>query len=93
VRRERHETPAGAFSLLFTDLPVQPGDSGSGLFDAFGRLIGLNTWTRVGPGGPQGISLPSDTMRAIADAVDRGEIDRLDQTLQHRAEHPLRGLP
>jgi S1-C subfamily serine protease len=80
-RRESHHTPAGEFSLLYTDLPVQPGDSGSGLFDAHGQLVGLNTWTRIGQGAPQGISLPSEAMRAIVDALQRGRIDELDQQL------------
>jgi S1-C subfamily serine protease len=66
LRREVHDTPAGRFSLLFTDLPVQPGDSGRGLYDARGRLIGLNTWSRSGPLGPQGISLPSEAMAEVA---------------------------
>lgn len=68
-RRESHDTPAGRYSLLFTDLPVQPGDSGSGLFDARGRLIGLNTWTHYGPLGPQGISLPAEAMAEVARAM------------------------
>jgi S1-C subfamily serine protease len=80
-RRESHLTPAGEYSLLFTDLPVQPGDSGSGLFDRQGRLVGLNTWTRMGAGAPQGISLPSEAMRAIARAVASGAIDKLDDSL------------
>jgi S1-C subfamily serine protease len=66
LRREAHDTPAGRYSLLFTDLPVQPGDSGSGLYDARGRLIGLNTWTKTGPLGPQGISLPSEAMAEVS---------------------------
>jgi len=69
VRRESHQTPAGEFSLLFTDLPVQQGDSGSGLFDATGALVGLNTWTRADPTGPKGISLPAEVMHAMVDAV------------------------
>lgn len=71
IRREAHDTPAGRYSLLFTDLPVQPGDSGSGLFDARGRLIGLNTWTQYGPLGPQGISLPAEAMAEVARAMPR----------------------
>ena len=87
-KRERHLTPAGAYSLLYTDLPVQPGDSGSGLFDAAGRLVGLNTWTRMGVGAPQGISLPSEAMRAIALAVAKGDIDHLDDALPPAPVHP-----
>lgn len=79
LRREPHRTPAGTYELLYTDLPVIPGDSGSGLFDARGQLVGLNTWTRGGANGAaEGISLPSETMRALVDAIARGELDRLD---------------
>jgi S1-C subfamily serine protease len=72
--RRAHLTQAGRFSLVFTDLPLQPGDSGSGLFDSGGRLIGLNTW-RLGDEERTwlGISLPSDTMKRIANLVERGE--------------------
>jgi S1-C subfamily serine protease len=65
VRREAHETPAGRFSLLFTTLPLESGDSGSGLFDARGRLIGLNTWQRRSPTEHQGISLPAEALAEI----------------------------
>jgi serine protease Do len=78
-RREPHRTPAGTYELLYTDLPVIPGDSGSGLFDARGQLVGLNTWTRPGAhGDAEGISLPSETMRTLVDAIARGELDQLD---------------
>lgn len=82
LRRVPHRTPAGTYDLLYTDLPVIPGDSGSGLFDARGQLIGLNTWTRLRPGGAsEGISLPSETMRAVVDAIQRGTLDQLDDAL------------
>jgi S1-C subfamily serine protease len=81
-KREEHDTPAGLYSLLYTDLPVVPGDSGSGLYDAQGRLVGLNTWTRMGDGtAPQGISLPSEAMRAIVDAIAKDKLDSLDEKL------------
>jgi len=80
LRREAHRTPAGVYDLLFTDLPVTFGDSGSGLFDARGQLVGLNTWTRITGDGPsQGISLPSETMRVLVDAIRAGAIDKLDE--------------
>lgn len=73
--RRSHLTQAGRFSLVFTDLPLQPGDSGSGLFDSRNRLTGLNTW-RVGDEEHTwlGISLPSDTMKRIANLVEQGEL-------------------
>ncbi len=80
LRRKTHRTSAGTYDLLFTDLPVTHGDSGSGLFDARGQLVGLNTWTRVGGATSEGISLPSETMRALVDAIERGTLDQLDDS-------------
>ena len=79
IRRETHQTPAGAYDLVLTDLPVTHGDSGSGLFDARGQLVGLNTWTRVGDGAAQGLSLPSEAMRVAIDAIRTGKLDELKQ--------------
>jgi S1-C subfamily serine protease len=81
LRRETHHTPAGVFDLLFTDLLVIPGDSGSGLYDDRGRLVGLNTWTRIDGYGPHGISLPSETMQVLVAAIRDGKLDRLDQAV------------
>ena len=78
--RRAHMTPAGRFSLVLTDLPLQPGDSGSGLFDTRNRLIGLNTW-KVGDADRTwlGISLPSDTMKKITDMIERGDLSELER--------------
>jgi S1-C subfamily serine protease len=84
--RQMHRTPAGPYSLVFTNLPVQPGDSGSGLFDSRGMLIGLNTWTRFDHGIPHGISLPSETLRALDDALRTGRFPAFDPHL--RKEQP-----
>lgn len=75
IRREPHTTPAGEFDLLITDLTVIPGDSGSGLYDARGQLVGLNTWTRRVQGGSHGISLPSETMSAFVAGIERGDLN------------------
>jgi S1-C subfamily serine protease len=75
VRRDPHTTPAGKFDLLVTDLPVIPGDSGSGLYDARGQLVGLNTWTKLENGYAHGISLPSETMRELVAVIDRGDLN------------------
>jgi S1-C subfamily serine protease len=77
LTRESHDTPAGTYSLLHTDLPVQPGDSGSGLFDSDGQLIGLNTWVKASEEGPVGISLPSEVMLALSDLIERGDLESL----------------
>src|SRR5262249_32839565 len=82
IQRETHRTPQGTYDLLYTDLPVTHGDSGSGLFDARGQLVGLNTWTRIGAGVPaQGISLPSETMRVLVNAINTGTLDKLDDAI------------
>jgi hypothetical protein len=81
-KREPHDTPAGVYSLLYTDLPLQPGDSGTGLFDGRGRLIGLNTWGLANAGDVEyhhmGISLPSSSMQKILELIERDELDKLD---------------
>ncbi len=77
LKRESHRTPAGEYSLIYTSLPVQPGDSGTGLFDSLGRLVGLNTWTQIEEGGPKGISLPSNTMERIVEMMDDNELINL----------------
>jgi S1-C subfamily serine protease len=79
LRRETHHTPAGTYDLVLTDLPVTQGDSGSGLYDARGQLVGINTWSRVGPGIAQGLSLPSEAMRAAIVAIQTGKLDQLRQ--------------
>jgi S1-C subfamily serine protease len=87
LKREAHRTPAGEYSLIYTSLPVQPGDSGTGLFDSLGRLIGLNTWTRIDEGGPKGISLPSNTMErimAIMALIEKDELVSLEETGANR---------
>lgn len=80
-RRETHHTPAGTYDLLYTDLPVTHGDSGSGLYDARGQLVGLNTWANVGDGPAQGISLPSEAMRVLVDAIRNGNLGILDEAV------------
>ena len=64
---------------MITDLPLQPGDSGSGLFDSENRLIGLNTWIERNDRSSLGISLPSDTMARITDLIERGDVSALEQ--------------
>jgi S1-C subfamily serine protease len=79
--RKTHETPAGKFALVHTSLPVLPGDSGSGLYDEQGRLMGLNTWTRYDEEGSHGISLPSEVLRSMEGAIRRGSLKGLDSLL------------
>lgn len=81
VRRETHRTTAGTYDLLVTDLSVIPGDSGSGLYDVRGQLVGLNTWTSVEDGHARGISLPSEALQQLVVAIRDGALDRLDQAV------------
>ncbi len=62
LRRRVHNTPAGKFSLIISDLPAEHGDSGTGLYDDGGRLVGVITWKSAEGGKPRGISLPSDAL-------------------------------
>lgn len=73
TRTQRHVTTAGEYTLLFTTLPAQPGDSGAGMFDATGALVGLTTWGRESPGEPLGISLPADVLKSVLDDIIQGE--------------------
>ncbi len=79
--RKKHATPAGEFALVHTSLPVLPGDSGSGLYDEQGRLMGLNTWTRYDEDGSHGISLPSEVLRSMEGAIHSGSLKGLDGLL------------
>jgi len=83
LERDPHGTPAGDFSLVFTDLPLQRGDSGSGLFDTTGHLVGINTWQVLRMDGrtaavPRGISLPSNVLREIMDLIRDDALGDLD---------------
>ena len=75
LRRVEFDWPAGTYSLFHTDLPLLPGDSGSGLFNASNLLLGLNTWGTSDPDDAQGFSLPAKAMREIVDRLESGELD------------------
>jgi S1-C subfamily serine protease len=78
LRRDEHRTPAGSYQLLHTDLPLLPGDSGTGLYDERGRLVGLNTWARASGDTSHGVSLPAEAMHALAEALATGPLDPRD---------------
>ncbi len=86
LTREMHLTPAGRYSLFYTDLPLQPGDSGSGLFDLRGRLIGLNTWVSLEEHRIVGISLPATTLNEILSLDAFGGRGAMDES--PRGERP-----
>jgi len=79
LKREPHSTPAGDYSLFLTNLPVQPGDSGTGLFDSRGHLVGLNFYLRTDNGKPQVISLPAETMDRVMHLIRDDALERLDR--------------
>jgi S1-C subfamily serine protease len=70
LRKERKETPVGTYDLVFSNIPILQGDSGSGLFDENGQLVGINTWMLKTPGIHQTISLSSKTMSDILDGIE-----------------------
>ncbi len=61
------------------DAPINRGNSGGPLFDAYGRVIGVNTAIYSPSGGNVGIgfAIPAETVRAVvADLKVNGRVDR-----------------
>ena len=58
-----------------TDAAINPGNSGGALVDTQGRLVGINTAIVSRSGGSNGVgfAVPSNMVRAVLDAVERGE--------------------
>jgi S1-C subfamily serine protease len=79
LARTLRRSPAGAYRLVHTTLPALPGDSGSGLFDAGGGLVGVNTWVRIESGATEAIALPAEAMHAIVREIREGRLDALDR--------------
>jgi S1-C subfamily serine protease len=63
----------GSPAYVQTDAPINPGNSGGPLIDMKGEVIGINT-AIIGPSGGNvgiGIAVPSNTARAVMEAVVR----------------------
>lgn len=68
--------------LIQTDAAINPGNSGGPLIDAAGRVIGINTLVRSGPGAGLGFAIPINLARRVANQLARGR----------QVVHPYLGL-
>jgi serine protease Do len=69
----------GYVPFLQTDVPVNPGNSGGPLFDASGRVIGVNSQIYTNSGGYQGLSfaIPIDVaMKVEGELAAHGKVTR-----------------
>lgn len=68
--------------LIQTDAAINPGNSGGPLIDAAGRVIGINTLVRSGPGAGLGFAIPINLARRVANQLAQGR----------QVVHPYLGL-
>lgn len=67
----KHTNTGRTLDVLQTQTPIHPGNSGGGLYDAQGRLVGINTWVILSEDGP-GFAISAKT---ILDVVPRDFLD------------------
>jgi len=75
--RDIHSGPYDDYIQI--DAPINRGNSGGPLFDAYGRVIGVNTAIYSPTGGNVGIgfAIPAETVRGVvAQLRDHGEVER-----------------
>lgn len=82
---EKHAPSGIALEVIQTQTPIQPGNSGGGLYDAQGRLVGINTWVVDSTNGP-GFAIATRTILqqmpprfaevAVSDVEDTSEEER-----------------
>lgn len=63
-------------ALIQTDASLQPGDSGGPMYDASGKVIGINTAADAGrfrEGSQESYAIPIDTAESIADQIRSGK--------------------
>src|SRR5439155_14429070 len=58
--------------LIQTDAALNPGNSGGPLFDASGRVVGINTMVRSGAENI-GFAIPIDRARAVLNRLRQGQ--------------------
>lgn len=79
VSARRAMPGGGGLEMIQTDVAVNPGSSGSPLFNLHGEVVGINSMVYTTSGGYQGVSfaLPIDTALAIARQLrERGRVVR-----------------
>jgi S1-C subfamily serine protease len=67
----KHTNVGGTLELVQTQTPIHPGNSGGGLYDGQGRLVGINTWVIESEGGP-GFAISA---KSILDVVEKRYLD------------------
>jgi len=63
-------------ALIQTDAGLEPGDSGGPMYDASGKVIGINTAADAGrfrQGSQESYAIPIDTAESIADQIRSGK--------------------